>query len=121
MQYTDEKPADPVTLFIYTGRDCAFTLYEDEGTNYNYEKGACSTIKFSYNNKTGELVIGRRIGEYDGMLESRTFNVVWIDNEDPVAFDPEILPHATLLYNERVLSLPERIKIKIELPLKKVY
>jgi len=47
IQFTDEKPADPVTLLVYTGRDCAFTLYEDEGINYDYEKGECSTIRFS--------------------------------------------------------------------------
>ncbi len=30
LQYTDEKPADTVTLFIYTGQDASFHLYEDE-------------------------------------------------------------------------------------------
>ncbi len=39
IQYVDEKPADPLTLLVYTGRDCVFTLYEDEGINYNYEHG----------------------------------------------------------------------------------
>ena len=41
LQYTSEKPADTITLNIYTGADASFNLYEDEGTNYNYEKGAC--------------------------------------------------------------------------------
>ncbi len=60
IQYTDEKTGDPITLFVYSGRNCSFTLYEDEGTNYNYEKGACSTIKFSFDNASGELTIGDR-------------------------------------------------------------
>ena len=44
LQYTDEKPADEITLHVYTGADGSFSLYEDEGTNYNYEKGAFSII-----------------------------------------------------------------------------
>jgi alpha-D-xyloside xylohydrolase len=99
IQYTDEKPADPLTLFIYTGRDCAFTLYEDEGVNYNYEQGACSTIRFSFNNSTGELTIGERKGEFDGMLKSRTFRIVWISKDKPVAFNPEIRPHSSVDYD----------------------
>jgi alpha-D-xyloside xylohydrolase len=99
IQYTDEKPADPLTLCIYTGRDCAFTLYEDEGTNYNYEKGACSTIKFSFDNKTGTLKIGKRLGEYDGMLKSRTFNIIWVSKDKPLAFNPEAHPHDVVSYN----------------------
>ena len=89
IQYTDEKPADPVTLYVYTGRDCAFTLYEDEGINYNYEKGACSTIRFSYDNMAGNLIIGERKGEFSGMLKSRTFRIVWVTEEHPVPFNPE--------------------------------
>ena len=99
IQYTDEKQADPLTLFVYTGRDCAFTLYEDEGINYNYEQGACGTIRFSYNNSTGELTIGERKGEFDGMLRSRTFGIVWITKDKPVPFNPEIRPHSSVIYD----------------------
>jgi alpha-D-xyloside xylohydrolase len=105
IQYTDEKPANPITLFIYTGRDCAFTLYEDEGTNYNYENGACSTIKFSFNNETGELTIGERKGEYIGMLKSRTFKIVWISKNNPVPFDLEIIPQATVRYDGKTIII----------------
>jgi alpha-D-xyloside xylohydrolase len=98
IQYTDEKPADPVTLWVYTGRDCAFTLYEDEGTNYNYEKGECSTIKFSYSNSTGELTFGDRTGEYRGMRESRTFRIVWVTKGRPVPFSSGIKADAEIIY-----------------------
>ncbi len=99
IQYVDEKPADPLTLLVYTGRDCAFTLYEDEGTNYNYENGACSTIKISFNNKTGELTIGERNGQFEGMLKERTFNIVWISKVSPVKFEAELIPHIEVNYN----------------------
>ena len=45
LQYTSEKPADTITLNIYTGADASFNLYEDEGTNYNYEKGAFALFR----------------------------------------------------------------------------
>jgi alpha-glucosidase (family GH31 glycosyl hydrolase) len=31
LEYTDEKPADPVTLYVYAGADGVFTLYDDDG------------------------------------------------------------------------------------------
>jgi alpha-D-xyloside xylohydrolase len=43
LQYAMEKPADMINLYIYTGADGSFELYEDEGVNYNYEKGNFST------------------------------------------------------------------------------
>ena len=39
-----EKPADPIELRVYRGADGQFTLYEDEGDGYNYEKGQSATI-----------------------------------------------------------------------------
>ena len=108
IQFTDEKPGDPITLFVYSGRNCSFTLYEDEGTNYNYEKGDCATIKFSFDNASGELVIGDRNGEYNGMVKSRIFNVIWIDKDHPFPFDPEIKPQASVTYDGKriVVSRP---------------
>ena len=110
VQFTDEKPADPVTLYVYTGRNCAFTLYEDEGTNYNYEKGECSTIKFSYDETTGELIIGERKGEFKGMLKERVFKIVWITRVNPIGFDPEIIPHDSVTYKGEKVVIKKSIK-----------
>jgi alpha-D-xyloside xylohydrolase len=99
IMYTDEKPADPVTLYVYTGRNCAFTLYEDEGTNYNYERGECSTIKFSYDESTGELTLGERNGKFNGMLKERVFNVVWVTRDKPKAFNTGTAPDKSITYN----------------------
>jgi alpha-D-xyloside xylohydrolase len=110
IRFTDEKPANPVTLFVYTGRNCAFTLYEDEGTNYNYEKGECSTIKFSYDESAGELTFGTRSGEFSGMLKERVFNIVWITRNNPVGFDSKIVPHKSVTYNGEKLVVKKSIK-----------
>ncbi|HKV37820.1 MAG TPA: DUF5110 domain-containing protein, partial [Blastocatellia bacterium] len=77
MEYATEK-TDPIELRVYRGADGAFTLYEDEGDNYNYEKGVFSTIPILWNEAQGTLTIGRRRGDYPGMLKERTFHVVWV-------------------------------------------
>ncbi len=76
LQYTGEKPADPIELRIYRGSDGTFTLYEDEGDGYGYEKGVYSTISFRWKDSTHDLVIDARHGTYPGMLQERTFKVV---------------------------------------------
>ncbi|MBQ2874305.1 MAG: DUF5110 domain-containing protein, partial [Bacteroidales bacterium] len=62
-------------IVVYPGADAEFTLYEDEGDNYNYEKGVYSTITFKWNDKKQTLSIGAVKGLYPGMLAERTFNV----------------------------------------------
>ena len=87
MQYSDEKPAENITLYIYQGKDGEFTLYEDENVNYNYEKGAYAMIPFTYNDTEGTLTIGDRLGEFPDMLKERTFNVVVVNKDKPQVFN----------------------------------
>ena len=75
VQYSNEKPWDNLEIAVYPGRDAAFTLYEDEGDNYNYEQGQYTEIPFTWNDRSQTLTIGRRTGSYKGMLTSRTFRV----------------------------------------------
>ena len=81
MQWVGEKSWDNLELRIYPGADGSFTLYEDEGDSYNYEKGAYSVIQFSWNEKTRTLTIGDRQGSYPGMLQNRQFTVVLPDGK----------------------------------------
>ena len=81
MQWSDEKPAELINLYVYEGADGEFMLYEDEGTNYNYEQGKYATITFKYDNTRRRLTIGERKGEFDGMLKKRRFNVVFIKKQ----------------------------------------
>jgi len=76
MQWSDEKPAEVIDLYVYQGADGSFTLYEDENVNYNYEKGAYAMIDFYYDEASKTLKIGERQGEFPGMLKERTFNVI---------------------------------------------
>lgn len=76
VQYASEKPWDNLEIRVYPGADGEFVLYEDEGDNYNYEKGVYSTIEFKWNDGKKELTIADRKGEYPGMLKSRKFTIV---------------------------------------------
>jgi alpha-D-xyloside xylohydrolase len=89
IEYVDEKLPQRITLYVYGGGDGTFTLYEDEGVNYNYEQGAYTTIPIAYDEASRTLVIGRRSGSYTGMLAGRTFNVVFVDKNNPRPFDPD--------------------------------
>jgi len=76
MQYVGEKKWDNLEMRIYPGANGSFVLYEDEGDNYNYEKGAYATITFQWNDSKKVLTIGDRQGNYPGMLKTRTFTIV---------------------------------------------
>ncbi|MBN1144641.1 MAG: DUF5110 domain-containing protein [Bacteroidales bacterium] len=76
VQYTTEKPADTLEIRIYKGANGKFTLYEDEGDNYNYEKGIYTEIPFIWNEVKNVLTIGERKGSFPGMLTERIFNIV---------------------------------------------
>ena len=87
IEYVDEKLPETITLYVYGGQDGAFTLYEDEGVNYDYEKGLYSMIPLTYDEKSHTLIVGERLGEYPGMLKNRIFNVVFIDKNNPKPFN----------------------------------
>ena len=75
MQWSDEKPADPLELRIYPGADADFTLYEDDGVSYAYERGEYSVIPLHWDDSSRTLTIGERSGSFPGMLRERTFHV----------------------------------------------
>ena len=84
MQYVGEKSWNELEVRIYPGANGTFTLYEDEGDNYNYEKGKYATITFSWNDAKRTLTIGAQNGAYDGMLHQRKFNIVLTDGTSKV-------------------------------------
>ena len=81
MQWSDEKKPELIDLYVYAGKDGSYTLYEDEGTNYNYEKGKYAVIDFKYNDAWKQVTIGARKGSFDGMLQKRRFNIILVDQK----------------------------------------
>jgi alpha-D-xyloside xylohydrolase len=105
IQYSTEKPADPLILYVYTGANADFELYEDENVNYNYEKGNFSIIPIKYEELTHTLTIGERKGEFQGMLDIRTINVIWATKDRETKLDFNIKPDEILEYDGKEKSV----------------
>ena len=90
IEYTRQKKADNLRIFVYLGNDGKFTLYEDEGINYGYEEGKFSKIKFNYSESSKILTIDNREGEYPGMLKERIFTIVAVSESNPIGYNPDL-------------------------------
>ena len=97
--------ANPIELRVYTGADGSFTLYEDEGDNYNYENGTYATIPITWNEASQNLSIGGRNGTFPGMLTNRTFNVVWVSPNHGVSEPPTATIDKVISYTGVGLTL----------------
>lgn len=89
MQYSSEQPAAPLTIYVFTGRDAHFTLYDDDGVTYAYEQGQYATIPLTWDEAAATLTIGQRQGSYPSMAEKRTFRIVFVTPAHPVPFGSE--------------------------------
>jgi alpha-D-xyloside xylohydrolase len=78
MQWASEKRDAPLEIRVYPGANGSFTLYEDEGDNYNYEHGAYATIPLRWDEQARTLTIGARKGTYPGVPSERIFRIVWV-------------------------------------------
>ena len=94
-----------MTLYVYAGANGKFTIYEDEGTNYDYEKGAFAEIPIEWNDATHMLTIGKRVGSFAGMLQSRTFQLVLVSQQKPVGYSPDVQPAQTVQYKGEAASV----------------
>jgi alpha-D-xyloside xylohydrolase len=104
IEYTDEKPADPIELRVYRGADGAFDLYEDEGDTYNYEKGSYAVIPIRWNETSKTLTFGTRVGEFPGMLSHRRFRVVWVREGVGVGEEPSAATDRIVEYDGNVAT-----------------
>ncbi len=107
IQWSDEKQPELITLYVYTGKDADFLLYEDEGTNYDYEQGKYATINIHYDESSGTLTFGKRNGAFDGMLESRKFKVITVTPTKMQSLEFDNIQGQTVSYdgNQTTLKL----------------
>jgi alpha-glucosidase (family GH31 glycosyl hydrolase) len=104
MQYVGQKPVDTLDLHVYPHGDSSFTLYEDDGISYAYQEGAVTTTEIgcSAANDVISLVIGARSGHYNGMPETRSFNVYMHLDREPseISLDDHPLAGEDWFYDE---------------------
>ena len=104
-EYSNQKPDNPIELRIYPGADADFTLYEDEGDTYNYEKGKYATIPIHWNDATHTVTLGARKGSFPGMIEKRTFNVVVVGENHGVGVEAVSAPDKAFEYTGQEASV----------------
>ena len=104
IQHTGEGRDAPIELYIYPGQDGHFTLYEDEGDNYNYEQGHFVTIRIAWDEATRRLTLHERQGNYPGMPASQEFRIIIRDglNKNP---STETSSARTTVYEGREISI----------------
>jgi alpha-D-xyloside xylohydrolase len=105
VEYAMEK-TDPIELRVYRGADGGFTLYEDEGDNYNYEKGAYATIPIAWNESTHTLKIGKRKGNFAGMPAEHTFRIVWVSPDHGTGIQSTDQADLVIRYRGEALAIP---------------
>jgi alpha-D-xyloside xylohydrolase len=99
VQYAEEKKWDSLEIRIYPGADGKFVLYEDENDNYDYQKGAYSTINFNWDDKKKTLTIGDRSGSFPGMLAERKFNIEIVEKNKAVGINIVEKPDKVVNYS----------------------
>jgi alpha-D-xyloside xylohydrolase len=106
-QFSGEKPADPVRLVVYTGRDGRFALDEDDGETNGHERGAFATIPLAWSEARRTLTIGARRGEFPGMLRSRTFEVVFASAARPAGDERPVAADRVVRYDGSAVDVAE--------------
>ncbi|MDP4238183.1 MAG: glycoside hydrolase family 31 protein [Bacteroidota bacterium] len=98
MQYTGEKSTTSLDLRIYKGANGSFELYEDDGETFNYKNGQYTRILFTWDEASQTLTIGKRKGNFPGMLKKRTFNIVFVKGNSGVGINTVEKPDYRIKY-----------------------
>jgi len=99
VQYAAEKKWDELEIRVYPGADADFILYEDEGDSYNYEKGSYTEIVFHWDDHSRKLTVGERKGAFPGMLNSRKFNIVFVNEKKAIGSGNTLEFNRRIVYN----------------------
>lgn len=104
IQHVDEGLNAALTLNIYTGANGNFEIYEDDGRSVKYEQNEWSRIPVSYDDATGTVTIGDRIGSFTGMAQDRKISIRFISgpSKDAANFDAV---SQTLDYSGKAISV----------------
>jgi alpha-glucosidase (family GH31 glycosyl hydrolase) len=77
MQYIGELPTDTLIVRVYPEKKSTYTLWEDDGLSYDYEKGMFAKTCFECTDSANEteFTIFATEGTYKGMYQSRTYKL----------------------------------------------
>ena len=96
-------------LRVYPGADADFTIYEDDNNTYAYEKGAYATIPIHWNDAARTLTIAGRQGQFPEMLESRSFEVVFVGDGHGTGIGMTTQPDQIVHYDGKPVSVTQQV------------
>jgi alpha-D-xyloside xylohydrolase len=105
VQYSSEQPDAAWEVRIYPGRDTSFTVYEDEGDNYNYEQGASSTYTMKWNDRTRTLTLSAREGNFPGMTAARKLRLVVVGERSGLGVDEATTGGTVITYSGKEMAV----------------
>jgi alpha-glucosidase (family GH31 glycosyl hydrolase) len=75
-QFEDDINTPHLILNLYPSGRSEYTMYEDDGVTFDYEKGERATTHFIMEEKENSCIItiGERQGSFKGMAENRTYS-----------------------------------------------
>jgi alpha-glucosidase (family GH31 glycosyl hydrolase) len=90
MEYTDEKPVDPLLVRIYPladGHSSSYRLYADESQSEAYQRGVCTWTPLSATQKGDSLTveIAPVEGSYPGAIAERAYELELPDDWPPAS------------------------------------
>lgn len=100
-QFSGAIAGKPITINVYPGADAEFTLYDDKGDGYGYEKGEWQRIRFNWNDAAGTLTIDDAVGSYPEAPAQRELNINLLPGKKSAS------KQKTVIYNgnRQVISL----------------
>jgi alpha-glucosidase (family GH31 glycosyl hydrolase) len=67
-QFVDEQVDEPLAIHVFPGANGAFTLYEDDGRSFGYERGEWTGLDLAWNDRRRRLSM--RLTEGSRMIGS---------------------------------------------------
>lgn len=104
VDYADAQKDKPVELRIYRGADGQFSLYDDSGNGWGYEKGQRAIVDIRWNESTKTLSFAARKGSFPGMNPVRQFHIVYV-GENAGAGDAQSAATQTVTYKGLPLTV----------------
>lgn len=87
VQFSAASAGKPVTLTVYPGADASFTLYDDAGDTYDFEKGESRRIDITWNDRKRTLTVGNAAGSYPGVPAKSVFHVSVDGDMKTISYD----------------------------------
>lgn len=87
MNFVGEYPIDTLTVKVFPKGKSSYTLMEDDGESYDYEKGAVARTTFdcAQNGQRVDFTVQPVKGQYKGMYTSRTYKLEVYTHRRPTA------------------------------------